>query len=501
MNNFISNHDAHAPAADLLQPRSRLGQGLRPLVLAVSLALSACAGLPPADPTPKLAAPGAGDFVHTMPGQATAEWPVASWWTAFNDAQLTALIEQALRSSPSMAVAEARIAQSNAQAQILTADTGASVSADASLTREHYSANSIYPPPIGGSTLNSGSLGLNFSYDVDWWGRNRSLLTAALGRSAAAQAEAAGAASTLSAAVATAYYQWQLVNSRIALQDQIEAQRNRLVALEMPRVKSGISAGDNVTPLHADAAAPRQTKVQLETQRDQLYYQLKSLVGGAQFPEHLEAKPLPAVAAGLPANMPLDLLARRADVAASRERVKAALHEVDASRAAFYPDLNLSALVGFSSFGLGKLLSASSRNAGITPALHLPLFDAGRLRAGLDSSRADVALDIAQYDQAVQNAVAEVNDAAVAVQGAEREQASLDTQMAARKRDRASAERRMHAGLTDGREAARDQLSVLALSDLELLRQQRAISARIALTKALGGGYQDPAADQVIGKN
>jgi multidrug efflux system outer membrane protein len=474
---------------------------LRPVALAVTLALTACAGLPAADPAPRLATPGTDDFVHAASGQPASEWPVANWWAAFNDAQLTSLIEQAIHNSPSMAVAQARIAQSDAQAQMLTADTGASVSADASLTRQHYSANSIYPPPIGGSTLNSGELGLNFSYDVDWWGRNRSLLTAALGRTAATKAEAAGAASTLSAAIATAYYQWQLVNSRIALQEQIEAQRNRLVALEVPRVKSGISAGDNVTPLHADAAAPRQTKVQLETQRDQLYYQLKSLVGGTQFPEHLEAKPLPAVASGLPANMPLDLLARRADVAASRERVKAALHEVDASRAAFYPDLNLSAIVGYSSFGLGKLLSASSRNAGITSALHLPLFDAGRLRAGLDSSRADVTLDIAQYDQAVQNAVAEVNDAAVAVQGAQREQASLDAQMAARKRDLASAERRMHAGLTDGREAARDQLSVLALNDQELLRQQRAISARIALTKALGGGYQDPAADQIVGKN
>jgi len=490
MNNSILNYSARG-----------FGKSLRPVALAVTLALTACAGLPAADPAPKLATPGVNDFVTAAAGQAAGEWPVANWWTAFNDAQLTGLIEQAIRNSPSMAVAQARIAQSDAQAQLLTADTGASVSADASLTRQHYSANSIYPPPIGGSTLNSGEMGLNFSYDVDWWGRNRSLLSAALGRTAATKAEAAGAASTLSAAVATAYYQWQLVNGRIALQDQIEAQRNRLVALEVPRVKSGISAGDNVTPLHADAAAPRQTRVQLETQRDQLYYQLKSLVGGTQFPEHLEAKPLPAVTSGLPASMPLDLLARRADVAASRERVKAALHEVDASRAAFYPDLNLTAVVGFSSFGLGKLLSASSRNAGITPALHLPLFDAGRLRAGLDSSRADVALDIAQYDQAVQNAVAEVNDAAVAVQGAQREQASLDAQMAARKRDLASAERRMHAGLTDGREAARDQLSVLALNDQELLRQQRAISARIALTKALGGGYQDPAADQIVGKN
>ncbi len=240
--------------------------------------------------------------------------------------------------------------------------------------------------------------------------------------------------------------------------------------------------------------------MQLETQRDQLYYQLKSLVGGTQFPEHLEIKPLPNADVGVPSNLPLDLVGRRADVAASRDRVKVALHGVDASRAAFYPDVNLSAIAGFSAIGLGNLLNASSRNIGVTPALSLPIFDAGRLRAGLDSSRADVSLAIAQYDQAVQTAVSDVNDAFVQLQGAQREQATLAQQLAARKRDLESAQRRQHAGLSDGRDATRDQLALLTLDDQELAREGRAVNARIALIKALGGGYQDPAGDDGLGK-
>ncbi|HXA47920.1 MAG TPA: efflux transporter outer membrane subunit, partial [Burkholderiaceae bacterium] len=328
------------------------------------------------------------------------------------------------------------------------------------------------------------------SYDVDWWGRNRALLAAALGRSAATQAEAAGAAASLSAAVTNAYFQWQSVNARIQLQEQIEAQRNRLVELEVRRVKTGLSAGDSVTPLHADAAAPRQTKVQLETQRDQLYYQLKSLVGSDGFPAALKAQALPVADWALPPNLPLDLLARRADIAASRDRVQASLHEVDAARAAFYPDLNLSAFIGLTSLPLSSLLHGDSRMQGFTPALHLPIFDAGRLRAGLDSNRADVELAVAQYDQSVQTAVGEVNDAAIKLKGAQREQESLTAQVTARNRDLASAQRRVHAGLADGRELARDQLSLLALNDLELTRQQHALSAQIDLIKALGGGYQ-----------
>jgi len=494
MNNPNSNYSQ--AGQDGPSPSRYVG-ALRPLALAAVLTLSACAGLPPADPAPRLATPAAGDFVKAP---VAGQWPVNQWWSDFHDEQLNSLIEQALHNSPSMAVAQARIGQANAQAQLAGANTGARLDASADLTRQHYTANSIYPPPIGGSTLNSGDLGLNFSYDFDFWGRNRSMIESALGQVAAAQAESAGAASTLSAAVASTYYQWQLVNARLALQDDVQSQRNRLIELEAPRVKSGLSAGELVAPLQADAALPRQTRVQLETQRDELYYQLKSLVGGTQFPEHLAAKPLPNADVGVPTNLPLDLVARRADVAASRDRIKAALHDVDASRAAFYPDINLSAIAGFSAFGLGNVLKTASRNIGVTPALSLPIFDAGRLRAGLDSSRADVTMAIAQYDQAVQSAVSDVNDAFVQLQGAQREQASLTQQIAARKRDLASAERRQHAGLSDGREATRDKLALLTLDDQELAREQRAVSARIALIKALGGGYQDPAADDGLSK-
>lgn len=475
---------------------NRIRGALRPLALATALLLGGCADLPPADQAPTLAAPQTADFVNDGDGR----WPVASWWTEFNDPQLEGLVNQALRNSPSMAVVQARVAQADAAVRGTSANAGASLAADASATREHYPADSLYPPPIGGSTMNSASLALNFSYDVDWWGKNRNLLTAALGRSEASKAEAAGAATTLAASVTGTYFQWQTMNARIALQDKIEVQRKRLVDLEARRVKAGLTAGETLQPLQADAAAPQQTKVQLETQRDQLYYQLKSLVGGEHFPEHLEVRPVPTAVGGLPANMPLDLLSRRADIAASRDRVQAALKDVDAARAEFYPDLNLSAFIGLTSFNFGNLLKSESRMIGATPALHLPIFDAGRLRANLDSNRADVELAVAQYDQAVQTAVGEVNDAAIKLKGAQHEEASLQMQLTARQRNLVSAQRRVNTGLADGRDLARDTLTVLALDDQELQRQQQALSAQIDLTKALGGGFQDQPAATVANK-
>ena len=463
------------------------------LVAAVGLALAGCASLPPKDATPQLAAPERADFaqVKTAPRNG-GDWPAANWWRQFGDAQLDTLIDHALANSPSMAVAQARVTQATAATRAVVANGGIDLAANGQVSRQLYSRNSVYPPPLAGSWDTSGLLQLDFSYDFDFWGRNRSAIEAALGERAAAQAEVAAASASLSAAVAHSYFQWQALNAHIALIDHIENERSALVKLESSRVKAGIVAGDNLHPLVADAAAPQQTRIQLQTQRDQLLYQLQSLVGGERNMPALKPVPLPAVNAALPSDLPMDLLARRPDIAAARDRVQASLKQVDSARAAFYPDISITAFAGANSLYMGKLLHAGSRELGITPALHLPLFDAGRLRAALDENRADVTLAVAQYDQALQGAVADVNDAIVRLDGAEAERASLDRQQEARQRDLAGASQRLKAGLVDRREVLRNQLSLIGVQDQEINRHAQALAAQVDLIKALGGGYGAP---------
>jgi multidrug efflux system outer membrane protein len=466
-------------------PHSKRHNGIAAMILAALLA--GCAPLPPKDAAPNLGAPQPADFIHLNP----APWPAADWWKQFSDAQLDTLIEQALANSPSMSIAQARIKQATAISAATAAAGGANLAANAEISRQLYSENFIYPPPLAGSFDTSGLLHLDFSYDFDFWGHNRSALEAALGQRAAAQADASASAASLSAAVAKAYFQWQALNARVALIQAIESDRNTLVRLEAQRVKAGIGAGSNVQPLLADAAAPHQVLAQLETLRSQAFYQLKSLVGGVHnFPE-LKFVDLPAASAGVPPDLPLDLLARRPDVAAARDRVQASFKDVDSARAAFYPDISIGAFLGLNSLEMGKLLHSSSLEMGATPAIHLPIFDAGRLRANLDMRRADVQMAVAQYDQSVQIAVAEVNDAAVRLDGAERERPSLEKQQQARRRDLDAANLRVKAGLADHREALRTQLGLLALQDQELNLHVQALTAQIDLIKALGGGYQD----------
>ncbi len=461
-----------------------------PVALAVMLIVG-CASLPHADSAPKLRTAQNTDFVTS----ATGQWPAATWWHDLHDEQLDQLITQALKDSPSVEVAQARVLQAQAATNSASANRGMKLDANSSLSRTKYSANSFYPPPIGGKSYYDGEASLNFSYDFDFWGHNRKALQAALGRETASRADAAGAAAALSASVASTYYQWQVLNQRIVIQEQIAAYQRHLVEIEVRRMKAGLSSGNNVAPLRANAALPEQTLVQLKAQRDQLLSQLQSLVASGQDFPTLKAQPLPQLNSELPNMLSLDLIARRADTAAARDRVQASLTDVESARAAFYPDINLSASAGFSSLSMGRLFESRSEQAGITPAIHLPLFDSGRLRAGLDSNRAEVALAVAQYNQSVQNAVTEINDAELRVQSANNELEPLQNQIQARQHALDNTRKLVKAGLQDGSSLASAELLKTNLEDQEVARQGRALQAHIDLIKALGGGYDEQAAN------
>jgi len=473
---FHGNHVAH----------------LAPVVAAVlMLVLAGCAPLPAKDPAPTLASARVADIVPDASASASAAGaPVLG---DYGDPQLRLLVALALQDSPTMAVAQARVRQAAAAAGQTEAAAGASLAFDGSATRERYPEHSFYPPPIAGATFTSGHAALDFSYDFDFWGRNRSALDAALGRVAATKADAQAAAATLATSVAKTYFQWQAADQHLRIAQTLETQRRALVEHQARRVRAGLAPGSDLAPLNADAAAPRQSIVQLETQRAQAARQLQALVGVHALPE-LQAMPLPALSALPEADLRLDLLARRPEIAAARDRVQAALKDVDSQRAAFYPDISISALAGFDALQLGSLLHGSNRELAASPAIHLPIFDAGRLRAGLDVRRADVALAVAQYDQSLQQAIADVNDASVRLQGAQREADPLAAQVHAREHDLASARAREAAGLIDGQQRLVDELVLTSLQDQELNRRTQALLARIDLDHALGGALPSTAA-------
>jgi multidrug efflux system outer membrane protein len=201
-------------------------------------------------------------------------------------------------------------------------------------------------------------------------------------------------------------------------------------------------------------------------------------------------RPLPAVASALPDAVRIDLLSRRADIVASRWRVEAAERGRGSARAEFFPDISINALIGFQSMDVGTLLNYGSRVPGASAAIHLPIFDAGRLEARYGAAQAAVDSAVAGYRDTVVDAARDVSTQAsrlaqIEAQAAERRR-SLDAARALQ----ASAAARVRQGVVDPRVGLRAAETLNEERDALLELEAAAVSADIGLKRALGGGYE-----------
>lgn len=458
--------------------------------LATAVLLAACAPIPKlAEPAKPIAAEQAGLHAGT-----SAELS-AEWWTAFKDPQLNALIERALAESPSLAAARARVARANAGIEGARAKDMPVVGAELDIQRTLLTENYIYPPPLGGSVITTGNLQAGISYDWDFFGKHKAELNAALGSARAAQADAAAARLMLSAQVARAYLTLGRVLAQQELLKSQLADREQAVALVRERTRAGL---DNTADLRgAEAPVPelRRQAVSLGEQAGLLRNQLAAL----------SAQPMDAVASLSPRlpdsialtsqnALTLDLLGRRPDVVAARWRVEAAAQQVKVNRAQFYPDLTLSAFVGFNAIGLDKLLNSGSQQWGFGPSLRLPLFDTGALTAQLKGSAAEADAAVASYNGAVFEAVRDASDQLTTLQSLQGQQAEQQIALSTAESAYKLAEQRYAAGIGN-------RLPVLAAHGNVLSQQRQALDLRglqlesqVGLMRSLGGGWTDTAA-------
>ena len=196
----------------------------------------------------------------------------------------------------------------------------------------------------------------------------------------------------------------------------------------------------------------------------------------------------------MPPQLGADLLGRRPDVVAARWRIEAATQGVAAARGEFYPNINLVAFVGLNALGLDRLFQAGSRQFGVAPALRLPLFDGGRLRAQLGSRQAELDAAIAQYNGAVLDAAREAGDAIASLQSLTRQQAQQDQAAAGAEQAWRLAQERYRAGLGSYLGVLASESQVLAQRRQAVDLQARRLDTHVALMKALGGGWQDDTA-------
>ena len=381
-----------------------------PLMAAGAAALLAGCSMIPTYQRP--AAPVAAQWPQGLAAPADTGGTAAAdiaWQEFVGDARLRELIALALQNNRDLRVAALAIEQARAQYQIRRADEVPSVNATASGTRQ--------PTPDGGnSSVYTAGLALT-SWEIDFFGRIASLKDAALAQFFATQEARSAVQTSLVASVASAWLSLQTNTELLALTERTLATREDSLRLNQLRFDQGVTSALDLRQAQSLTAAARATLAQQQRLRALDANVLTLLVGQPLPAQLLAAVPAaqqqgaPALLADVPAGLPSELLARRADIRQAEQQLIAANANIGAARAAFFPRIALTAGVGTASSSLSGLFESGSWGLTLAPQALLPIFDAGRNQAGLDAAQAGRAVAVAQYEKAIQVAFREVADA------------------------------------------------------------------------------------------
>ncbi|MBM7124932.1 efflux transporter outer membrane subunit [Dyella flava] len=458
----------------------------------MTLALAACAssgGLRP-DGTP--INPNSLKSEQSLPNVTVspAAWPQNDWWKSLGDPQLNSLIAEALQDNPTLAEADARAREAQAESGIADSARKPTVNVGGSV-QEARIPTTI--PKIGnGHNETFKYADVSFNWNLDLWGGERAAWQAALGQQRATEVDAQAARIELSANVARAYVQ---LGYAYEDQDVSAAELKRasdVLALTQQRVNAGIDNDVQLKQSVSEVAAAQGEKAFADREIDAARSALSVLLGKGPDRGIDIARPtlLPPNALDIPADLPVELLGHRADLVAARWRVEASAKDIKSAKTQFLPNVNISALAGMAMVGGGNLFQGKSTFYDAGPAFSLPIFDGGRRRSNLDSKDAEYDLAVAKYNETLVRAVNEVSDDNDAL-------ASVRIQIGAQQRavDAASdawtlAEQRYQAGIGSYLEAlsVRQELLVAQKRMAELHAQQA--DTDIQLIQALGGGYR-----------
>ena len=363
---------------------------------------------------------------------------------------------------------------------------------------QKQSYNNGIPRAFVPSGINAtGRLALNFSLDLDLWGRNRALLSAATSETDAARVDVAQAALLLSTGIAAAYAD---LNRYYAEQDLLEravalqGETSRLVDL---RVRNGQETQGQLAQARSAVAASKVQLTQVHEQIDLVRNQLAALTGaGPDRGRTIRRPALVRTSVGLPADASIALIGRRPDIVAIRLRVAAAGRRIDAAKAAFYPNISLSGLIGLQSLGLSSLLSGSSSIGTVGPALTLPIFQGSSLRGRFRQSRGLYDEAVASYDKTLTQAFREVADALVSQQSVERQSVDARTALSEAENAYRIARLRYQGGLSSYLDVLSAEQNVLSARRVFADVDVRKFALQFALIKSLGGGFAAPPAPQ-----
>nr|WP_319388229.1 efflux transporter outer membrane subunit [uncultured Cohaesibacter sp.] len=424
----------------------------------------------------------------------TVQWPSDHWWEVYRDRQLDQLMQEGLAEANDIRMAEARLKLAQAATSMSRSSLFPTLGARASVDQERQSYHYLMDKAFVPQGWNDGGIAnLNFNWEIDFWGKNRAALAAAKGEQQAAEAEAAAARLAVSSGIAGAYAQLaSLYASRDAASSALRV-RNDSLKLMQSRYNQQL---ENESALERAKSNQQNTIANLAEIDEAIALaknQMAALLGKG--PDRGLAIERPRIRggrySGLPKDLPLDLLGRRPDILAARLRAEASVKRIEEAKATFYPNVNLTAMIGRQALGLDLLQKQDATLGSIGPAVSLPILDGGRLRARYARSKASQEMAVATYDQTLVRALKDVADAVVS-----KRQLSVRlnaTQKAVNAAQNAYdiVKNRYEGGLATYLEVLAAEDAMIGARGAAAALQARSFALDVQLVRALGGGFRE----------
>ncbi len=414
-----------------------------------------------------------------------------NWWVVFGDPVLDDLEQQATSANQSVKAAVERVDEARALARVTQAQLYPAVSSDISASRQHVGANRpvLFGQTATSYTYNTFTLPLDLSYEVDLFGKIRRSLQAARADYQASVAAYESVLLTLESDLAQDYFNLRYLDAdRAVLRENIKVQQDFL-DLTRKRYEGGLASGLDVAAADTQLDTTKALYVGDERQRKELEHAIAVLLGKPPSEFFLAENPLNLTPPVLPEGLPSDLLERRPDVAQAERQMAADSARIGVARAAYFPDLSLTASGGFLSSTLSNLISGPSTAWFITPLLSVPIYEGGRIKANYQFAQAVYREAVDNYRQQVLVAFQQVEDGLSDLRVLEDQGQAQGLAVKASQRTVIISTARYKEGLAE-------YLEVLT-ADNALLQNERTASqilgmrlvSSVQLVNALGGGW------------
>jgi NodT family efflux transporter outer membrane factor (OMF) lipoprotein len=405
-----------------------------------------------------------------------------AWWSVFEDAQLSTLIDEATKANYNIAQAEAHYRQTEALSRVTRAGLFPSLNGNASAKREQTG---------NANTQSSYAVGLNAAWEADLWGKIKRGIESGDANLSASAADLNSAILSVQATLAQNYFQLRILDTQKKLLDETAVAYERSLTLTNNRYKVGLASRTEIAQAEAQLRTTLAQAIDTSGQRAQLEHAIAVLTGHTPAEFSLAVSPLENTALfklpDTPASLPSELLERRPDIAAAERRTAAANAQIGVTKAAFYPSLNLVGNLGFQSSSLSNLLTLPSRVWSLGPLLAISIFDGGQRKGQTDASIAAYDAAVSVYKQTVLDGFQEVEDDLALLRTLEEEAKEQEAAVRFAKESLQQTENRYKAGTVD-------YLSVVIVQSTALTAERNALSilgrrlnANIGLIKALGG--------------